>query len=143
MLARVSALIKYLIWYYLLAVSKESNNVKSARSTAREWGIPASISWYGNYVVIGGRELSKRLEGLYLSGVREVEVVLDVPGQRLVVGGKIYKRQRSHAYYFIYPKHSAQALLRELYFMHRGDAGRYAKRPIYAVVVAIVPVGKS
>jgi len=125
-----------------MVVGGKSNKVKSAKNhIGGSWGIPVSISWYGNYVAIGGRELSRRLEELYLSNVREVELVLDVPGQRLVVEGRIYKKQRSRTYYFIYPKHSAQRLLRELYFMHRGDVASYAKKPIHAVVVAIIPIG--
>jgi hypothetical protein len=107
------------------------------------WGIPASVSLYGkNFVVISGPGLSKRLEELYTSGVREVEVVVDVPGQRLVASGRIYNRynkQRNATYYYIYPRDPAQRLLRELYYKYRGNAPIGAKRPMVAVVVAIIP----
>jgi hypothetical protein len=112
------------------------------RLVGETWGFPASVAWYGNFVVITGRELSRRLESLYRSGVREVEVVVDVPGRRLVATGRIYRRymkQRNRTYYFIYPRHAAQVLLRELYFMYRGDAAPNAKTPMPAVVVAIIP----
>ena len=108
------------------------------------WGIPASVALYGRFVVISGRELSSKLETLYLSGVREVEAVVDVPGRRVMVIGKIYKRYKKdtgRTYYFIYPRHAAQVLLRELYFMYRGDAAPNTRTPLPVIVVVIMPRG--
>jgi len=107
------------------------------------WGIPASVSLYGkNFVVISGPELSKRLEELHMVNVREVEVVVDVPGQRLVATSRIYShynKQSDRTYYYIYPRGSAQKLLRELYFKYRSGTKPGAKKPMPVVVVAIVP----
>ena len=108
------------------------------------WGIPASVALYGKFVAISGRELSNKLETLYLSGVREVEAVVDVPGRRVMVIGKIYKRYKKdtgRTYYFIYPRHAAQVLLRELYFMYRGDAAPNTRNPLPVIVVVIMPRG--
>ena len=123
-------------------MSNEKNKINSL--VGEPWEIPASVSWYGTYVAIGGRELSKRLEELYLSGVREVELILDVPGRRLGISGRIiYKRNKDRTYYYIYPKHPAQSLLRELYLKRRGNAEPYAKTPVPVVVVAIIPARES
>jgi hypothetical protein len=118
-----------------MAQSNNNNSVSVA------WGIPASVSQYGkNFVVISGSELSRRLEELYASGVREVEVVIDVPGHRLTATGRIYVVRKRHAmYYYIYPHDSAQRILRELYYKYRGNAPAGAKRPMPAIVVAIMP----
>lgn len=122
-------------------VMAEVNSKGSGLSAS--WGIPASVSLYGkNFVVISGPELSKRLEELYTFGVREVEVVVDVPGQRLVATGRIYIRhnkQSGHTYYYIYPRDSAQRLLRELYFNYRSGATPGAKKPMPAIVITILP----
>jgi len=100
--------------------------------------IPASVSLYGrNFVVISGSELSRQLEKLYTSGVQEVEVVLDVPGHRLMATGKIYVlRKRNTVYYYIYPHDAAQRLLRELYYKYRNNA---PKKPMPVIIVAIIP----
>jgi hypothetical protein len=121
-------------------------NDKNAGNAKRieTWGIPASVALYGRFVVISGRELSSKLETLYLSGVREVEAVVDAPGRRVMVTGKIYKRYKKdtgRTYYFIYPRHAAQVLLRELYFMHRGDAAPNTRTPLPVIVVMIMPRG--
>jgi hypothetical protein len=114
---------------------------KNGSVSPSAWGVPASVSQYGsNFVVISGPELSKQLEELYTSGVREVEVVVDVPGHRLVAVGKIYAlRKRSTTYYYIYPHDAAQRLLRELYHKYRGDAPTGTKKPVPVIVVAIIP----
>jgi len=103
--------------------------------------IPASVSLYGrNFVVISGPELSRQLEKLYTSGVQEVEVVLDVPGHRLMATGKIYVlRKRNTVYYYIYPRDAAQRLLRELYYKYRNNAPAGAKKPMPVIIVAIIP----
>ncbi len=118
-------------------MAQSNNNDSVSPST---WGIPASISLYGkNFVVISGPELSRRLKELYASGAREVEVVVDVPGHRLVAIGKIYVlRKRNAIYYYIYPHDSAQRILRELYYRYRGNAPVGAKRPMPAIVVAVL-----
>ncbi len=106
------------------------------------WGLPASVSLHGKFVAIGGGELSKCLKSLYESGVRNVKAIVDVPGHRLTVTGKIYKnynKQRGYAYYFIYPYGAAQILLRELYFKHRGNVSPNAKTPMPIIVVTITP----
>jgi len=108
------------------------------------WGLPAHVSLHGKFVAISGSELSRHLESLYGSGVRSVRVVVDVPGHRLVVMGKIYRsynKQRGRTYYFIYPLGAAQATLRELYFRHRGNAAPNVKTPMPIIVVAIMPAG--
>jgi len=103
--------------------------------------IPASVSLYGkNFVVISGPELSRRLEEFYTSGVREVEVVVDIPGHRLVATGKIYAlHRRSTTYYYIYPHDATQRLLRELYYRHRSGAPAGVKKPVPVIIVAIIP----
>jgi hypothetical protein len=118
---------------------QNSNDSVSPRITSAS--IPASVSLYSkNSVVISGSELSRRLEELYTSGVREVEVVVDVPGHRLVAVGKIYVvHKRNTKYYYVYPHDAAQRLLRELYYKYRSGAPTGAKRPVPVVVVAIIP----
>jgi hypothetical protein len=120
----------------------QSNN-DSVSSWSVSASIPASVSLYSkNSVVISGPELSRRLEELYTSGVREVEVVVDVPGHRLVAVGKIYiVHKRNTKYYYIYPHDAAQRLLRELYFKYRSGAPAGAKRPMPVIVLTILPRG--
>ena len=121
----------------------QSNNNDSVSPTTWDVSasIPASVSMYGrNFVVISGPELSRRLEKLYTSGVQEVEVVLDVPGHRLVATGKIYVlRKKNSVYYYIYPHDVAQRLLREMYYKYRNNAPTGAKKPMPAIVITILP----
>jgi hypothetical protein len=125
-----------------MGMAQSNNNDSVSPAT---WGIPASIpasvSLYGkNFVVISGPELSRRLEELHASGVREVEIVLDVPGHRLMATGKIYVlRKRNTVYYYIYPHGAAQRLLRELYYKYRNNAPAGAKKPMHAIVITILP----
>ncbi len=107
-------------------------------------GVPAHISIHDrSYVAIsGGRSLSDVLMPYYAAGVRYVEVVIDVEGQRLAAEAKIYRRtdkQSGRIYLWLYPLQPAQRLLREMLRRYRGDAPRHAKRPLPVTVLAVMP----
>jgi hypothetical protein len=107
-------------------------------------GIPASISVHdSSYVAIsGGRSLSDILMPYYVTGVRRVEIVIDVAGQRLAAEAKIYRRtdkQSGRVYLWLYPLQPAQGLLREMLRRHRAGAAPNAKRPLPVIVLTILP----
>jgi len=110
-------------------------------------GIPAHISAHDNtYVAIsGGRSLSDILMPYYAAGIRRVELVIDVAGQRLSVDAKIYRRtekQSGRVYLWLYPLQPAQGLLREMLHRHRAGAAPRAKRPLPITILAVVPKPK-
>ena len=110
-------------------------------------GIPANISAHDStYVAIsGGRSLSDILMPYYAAGIRRVEIVIDVNGQRLAAEAKIYRRtdkQSGRVYLWLYPLQPAQGLLREMLRRHRAGASPNAKRPLPVVILAMVPKPK-
>jgi|GEM_PF-2140842 hypothetical protein len=110
-------------------------------------GIPANISVHdSSYVAIsGGRSLSDILMPYYAAGVRRVEIVIDVEGQRLAAVAKIYRRtdkKSGRVYLSLYPLQPAQRLLRDLLRRYRGDAVPNAKRPLPIAILAIIPKPK-
>jgi hypothetical protein len=110
-------------------------------------GIPANISVHdSSYVAIsGGRSLSDVLMPYYAAGVRRVEIVIDVEGQRLAAEAKIYRRtdkQSGRVYLWLYPLQPAQRLLRDLLRRYRGDAAPNAKRHLPIAILAIIPKPK-
>jgi hypothetical protein len=107
-------------------------------------GIPAHVSVHDNaYVAIsGGRSLSDILMPYYAAGIRRVEIVIDVAGQRLAAEAKIYKRtdrQGGRVYLWLYPLQPAQGLLRDLLRRHRAGAAPNAKRPLPIAILAMIP----
>jgi hypothetical protein len=58
-----------------------------------------------NYVAISGKCLSDFLRAYYEAGVRCVEAVIDVAGQRLATETKVYRRfdkRSGRVYYWLY-----------------------------------------
>jgi hypothetical protein len=107
-------------------------------------GIPANLSVHDNaYVGIsGGSNLSEILMPYYAAGIRRVDIVIDVAGQKLTAEAKIYQRtdkRGGRMYLWLYPLQPAQGLLREIVRRHRADAPRKAKRPLPITILAVVP----
>jgi hypothetical protein len=106
-------------------------------------GVPALVTVHDSrYVAISGRGLSDLLRAFYEAGVRRVEAVIDVPGQRLAAEAKIFRkldRRSGRTYYYLYPLQPAQGLLRDMLRRYRGNAAPNAKRPMPVTVLAVVP----
>ncbi len=80
-----------------------------------------------NSVVISGQKLAEVLSQLYEAGFRYVEAVVEVAGQRMAVDATIYSKydkRRNRVYHWLYPLQPAQSVLRDLFYKHRGGAGR-------------------
>jgi len=106
-------------------------------------GVPAFVSVHdSNYVAISGRSLSDLLRAFYDAGVRRVEVVIEVAGQRLAAEANVHRRtdkRSGRAYYWLYPLQPAQSLLRDMLRRYRGGAPRNAKRPLPVAVLTVLP----
>ena len=106
-------------------------------------GVPAFVSVHdSSYVAISGRSLSDLLKAFYDAGVRRVEVVIEVAGQRLAAEANVHRRtdkRSGRAYYWLYPLQPTQSLLRDMLRKYRGDAPRNAKRPLPVAIHAVVP----
>ncbi len=90
--------------------------------------------------------LSNLLATYYEAGVRHVEVIVDVSGQRLTIDASIYRKvdkRTGRVRYWLYPLGAAQSLLRDLLLRHRVDAPRHAKRPLPVVILATLPKPKK
>ncbi len=93
-------------------------------------------------VAITSSALADFLEALYNAGMRNVVVVMEAAGQRLVVDAVIYRkldRRSGHVYFLLYPLRPAQSLLREMLIKWRGGAPPDAKRPMPIVIHSVVP----
>jgi hypothetical protein len=109
--------------------------------------VPAFVTIHdnNNYVAISGRCLSGFLGAYYEAGVRCVEAVIDVAGQRLVAEAKVYRRfdrRSGRMYYWLYLLRLAQSLLRNILRRYCGDAPRNAKRPLPITIPAVLPKPK-
>ena len=99
-----------------------------------------------NAVAISGQKLAEVLRQLYEAGLRRVEAVVEVAGQRIAVDAAIYSkhdRRRSRTYFWLYPLQPGQSVLRDMFFKYRGGATPRAKRPmpviIHQIAVALEP----
>lgn len=108
--------------------------------------VPAFVTIHdNNYVAISGRSLSDFLGAYYEAGVRYVEAVIDVAGQRLAAEAKVYRRfdkRSGRVYYWLYLLRLAQSLLRNILRRYCGDAPRNAKRPLPITIPAVLPKPK-
>jgi hypothetical protein len=85
------------------------------------------------------------LRALYEAGIRHVQVVVDVAGQRLAVDAVIYRKldkRGGRAHYWLYPLQPAQTLLSDMLHKWRADAPYNAKRPMPIVIFAVIPKPK-
>jgi hypothetical protein len=105
------------------------------------------------HVVAHGRQtvgimcdgVADMLKTFYEAGVRRVQAVIDVAGQRLAVDAAIYRKvdkRNGRTTYWLYPLGSAQTFLRDLLQKHRASAPQKAKRPLPAAILAVVPKPK-
>jgi len=125
-------------------LGRNTTNLTSSAKLFGAVGIPANISIHdSSYVAIsGGKSLSDVLMPYYAAGVRRVEIIIEIEGQRLAAEAKIYRRtdkQSGRVYLWIYPLQPAQRLLREMLRRYRGDAAPKAKRPLPIAILAIMP----
>jgi len=99
-----------------------------------------------NSVVISGEKLAEVLSQLYEAGLRYVEAVVEVAGQRIIVDAVIYSkhnRRRNRTYLWLYVLQPGQAVLRMLFDEYRRGAAPRAKKPlpvlIHQIAVALKP----
>jgi hypothetical protein len=88
-------------------------------------------------VVISGEKLAEVLRQLYEAGLRHVEAVVEVAGQRIAVDAVIYSkhdRRRSRTYYWLYVLQPGQAVLRTLFVEYRRGVAPRAKKPLPVLV---------
>jgi hypothetical protein len=96
-------------------------------------------------VGITSNSLRDFLRALYEAGIRRVEAVIDVAGQRLAVDAVIYRKldkRSSRTHYWLYPLQPAQTLLSDMLRKWRADAPHNAKRPMPIVIFAVIPKPK-
>jgi hypothetical protein len=105
--------------------------------------VPARVVVHDRHAVgITSDGLVDLLKAFYEAGVRRIQVIIDVAGQRLAADAAVYRkidRRSGRVSYWLYPLGTAQTFLRDLLQKHRGDAPRNAKRPLPVAVVAVVP----
>jgi hypothetical protein len=90
-----------------------------------------------NSVVISGEKLAEVLRQLYEAGLRYVEAVIEVAGQRIAIDGTIYSKydkRRNRTYYWLYVLQPGQAVLRTLFDEYRRGAAPREKRPLPVLV---------
>jgi RNase P/RNase MRP subunit p29 len=90
-----------------------------------------------NSVVISGEKLAEVLRQLYEAGLRYVEAVIEVAGQRIAIDGTIYSKydkRRNRTYYWLYVLQPGQAVLRTLFDEYRRGAAPRAKRPLPVLI---------
>jgi len=108
--------------------------------------VPGHVVVHGKKTVgIVSNGLADLLKAFYEAGVRRVQAVIDVAGQRLAVDAVVYRKinkRSGHTSYWLYPLGTSQTLLRDLYRRNRGDAPRNAKHPLPVVILTIVPKPK-
>jgi len=122
------------------------NNPNTANIFTATAAIPGHVIVHSNHAVgITADGLADLLKAFYEAGVRRVQAVIDVAGQRLAVDAAVYRRinrRSGHTSYWLYPLGTSQTLLRDLYRRNRGDAPRNAKHPLPVVILTIVPKPK-
>ncbi len=105
--------------------------------------VPGHVVVHGKHAVgITANGLADLLKAFYEAGVRHVQVVIDVAGQRLAVDAAVYRRTNKRSgrtLYWLYPLGTAQTLLRDLHRRYRADAPRNAKRPLPVAIIAVLP----
>jgi hypothetical protein len=90
--------------------------------------------------------LADLLQTFYEAGVRRVQAIVDIAGQRLAIDAAIYRKidkRRGRTLYWLYPLGTAQSLLRDLMYKHRASAPRGAKRPLPVAIFAVLPKPKA
>ena len=99
-----------------------------------------------NSVVISGEKLAEVLRQLYEAGLRHVEAVVEVAGQRIAVDAAIYSKydkRRNRTYWWLYVLQPGQAVLRALFDEYRRGAAPRAKRPlpvlIHQITIPLTP----
>jgi len=105
--------------------------------------VPGHVVAHGKHAVgIKADGLADLLKAFHEAGVRRVQAVIDVAGQRLVIDATVYRKidkRSGRALYWLYPLGTAQSLLRDLLRKHRGDAPRNTKRPLPVIIAAVLP----
>jgi len=90
-----------------------------------------------NSVVVSGEKLAEVLSQLYEAGLRYVEAVVEVAGQRIIVDAVIYNKRdkkRNRTYYWLYVLQPGQAVLRMMFDEYRRGAAPRAKKPLPAII---------
>jgi len=108
--------------------------------------VPGRIIAHGKQSVgIVSDGLADLLKAFYEAGVRSVQTVVDVAGQRLVIDAAVYRKvdkRGGRVSHWLYPYGTAQTLLRDLLQKYRAGAPRKAKRPLPVAILAVVPKPK-
>jgi len=131
-----------------LAPSQEYpiRNPNTANIFTATAAIPGHVIVHSNHAVgITADGLADLLKAFYEAGVRRVQAVIDVAGQRLAVDAAVYRRinrRSGRVSYWLYPLGTAQTLLRDLLHKHRAGAAPNTKRPLPVAIFAVLPKPK-
>jgi len=108
--------------------------------------VPGHVVVHGKKTVgIVSNGLADLLKAFYEAGVRHVQAVIDVAGQRLAIDAVVYRkinRRSGRVSYWLYPLGTAQTLLRDLLHKHRAGAAPNTKRPLPVAIFAVLPKPK-